>query len=558
VCALTGRGVRTTVLSTLRMCAPRVWAGSPEDEASSRATAAVLAEHHEERQLRFDADGNVVVGLKPGIRNDLRLQWKAEELATAGRVRAEDVVKYMSNAMIISTSSRQGPRSPQWDAVLAAEKVVVPSLHLLAEELPPVDLSGNGGLSPTFLRAGRYTHIASTVPPEFVTKAGYRTTHSLTPAAFEYLHDRVHQLMVVQQLARLDPRRLQKRLSLCTHVDALLGGTGVRMMDAVGQAVTVIAALVAVLGREHADVSVLTEGPPAAQEEGLPVAIAPAAGGTAVRDKAYAWAAKHWRVIRTMPSKNCQPARQIPGRDDTTQWHACLRRVLTEHAGLNWRARKKGTTRFGPTPLSLWTKLGIDQGRYTAWYRSPAGQQFGIIPQALRRCAECNGAGDEVWCLRQNNMWRCAESPTDDSHPHRQPLEPLDVAAAPEDAAEQKERTGSQQSTCPARRPGVAGVLDSLVGHLGFAGGAAVGNLGVSASDMQLAWADAVVHPEDQATIMGLYGVDLSTVVLDRSCMRTTRMRVNAVLRQEHLQLTLSRPRDAAAAVGMYRLTAHS
>jgi hypothetical protein len=418
----------------------------------------------------------------------------------------------------------------------------IESLYLLVDELPRLEgypagvlpppclrdhrctrIGGyHGGVLPApFRRAHRYTHIACTVPPALVTKAGYRNAHSLTPAAFECLYRWYHQLLVVQELAQLGPaQRRGQQTSLYVHLHALPGAAEVAGMYPILHVVTVIATLGAILGPEHADMDMFASGDLPAQHMDMLVAVAPprplgADATAAARDTAYAWAGKHWKVIRTLPSKNCQLARQIPGKGDTAQWHVCLRRVLTEHAGLNWRPRQKGATRFEPTPLSFWAKLGIDVRRYVAWCRSPAARQFGSIRPTMHRCGECDGAGDEVLCLRQNNVWRCVESSTPASRPHRQALEPLDV--------EQKSGESPVDHELLIRR---------LLGHVGFPDGVVDGGQGVHAPAMARAWATAVVSEADKSSVLVAYDVDLTAVLADRTRMTSVRRTLNIILKK--------------------------
>jgi hypothetical protein len=272
-----------------------------------------------------------------------------------------------------------------------------------------------------------YNHIANTVPPEFITKAGYRHTHSLTHAAFKCIHDKYHQLKVVQSLARLDVEALWIKMES-------LNEPAVYLWNPQENAVATIWALVVMIGI-RVDTTALTLA------LGMNMEVAPlnAIEILAVKSGrwqlhprvvvAHHWFQTQWNMIRTLTSRSLQLPKIAPQYEDTELWIMCLKRVLLQQVGLNWRKPKNGV-QFEVTSASMWSKLGINVSKYVEWYCSPHEAQFGIIPKSVQCCRECDGAGDDVQCLRQNNIWRCTSRPSQDSWPHRELFEPLDVNAA--------------------------------------------------------------------------------------------------------------------------------
>jgi hypothetical protein len=183
-----------------------------------------------------------------------------DKLATGNVIHAEDIVKHMGNAYIERKDTSTVEPSPCWLQVLADEKQVVQTLHLCDGEMPDirrcVDLIN---ISHTQLRAMQYNYIANTMPPEFITKPGYRHAHSLAHAAFECIHDKYQQLQVVQKLARLDVLDLLEDIDLYAHAEELSGKKGTHTVGRTNFAVATICALVAVIGTRE-DTSALTAG----------------------------------------------------------------------------------------------------------------------------------------------------------------------------------------------------------------------------------------------------------------------------------------------------------
>jgi hypothetical protein len=254
------------------------------------------------------------------------------------------------------------------------------------------------------------------------------------------------------------------------------------------------------------------------------------------RALAHEWLAVHWETVRTLPSKNYQLDKRLPDKDDLGEWHNCLKRVLMETAGLTWKPKKKGGTRFTLASRSLWSKLGINIARYADWYSSPEADTFGVVKKSMQCCVECNGAGDYTLCVRQEGMWRCVNNGNANSYPHRKPFHPLDVShGAPEeetngDGLEEKKWT----------------VLDTFMTHIGFAKGTVADEVAVTGNDMQVAWRDAVVQETDKLELMITHGVDLDPILQNRGNMGMVRRVANVVLQRaaSTLSLTRSRYRD--------------
>jgi hypothetical protein len=303
-------------------------------------------------------------------------------------------------------------------------------LHLTADELPPAWRFPDGVLPADLVRAHRYSHIARTVPPRFVSKAGYRLEHSLAPAAFECMHAKFTQLLVLQNLARLDGQLLTEQLAVHREI-ALCSPQPQSQLDTMTtaeQAVTVTYAVLAVIGRHCVDMSTVT---------GEPHAVECCPTEDADRDAAYDWLVRHWPAVRNLPSRNCPFPARAPDKTDTGQWQLCSKRFLKEQVGVGtYKTRAGAGFRLAPLPRSVWTLLGIDMAEYATWYGSPAASGFGVLQKAIACCAPCDGTGDDVQCVRQNNVWRCVSSQTAGTPPHRRMEAPLDVCQV--DRAEHK------------------------------------------------------------------------------------------------------------------------
>jgi hypothetical protein len=176
-------------------------------------------------------------------------------------------------------------------------------------------------------------------------------------------------------------------------------------------------------------------------------------------------------------------------------------------------------------------------------------------------CAECDGVGDDVLCARQNNMWRCVVQRGADAPAHRRTQEPLDVRSVQGPGGQTGEPGTGAPSTAPLggepevgavvsvdAHPAHAGwaAMGRLLGHLGYAEGAAVGGPGVSEDDMRLAWTQAQVCADDQAAILDAYGVDISVALRQRMQMRAVRRQVNAILKKDKLVVLRKRHNQAA------------
>jgi hypothetical protein len=554
VLAQLARRVRQPQDRTVRMYVEKVYTAvvPSADTAtlSKRAVAAVLAENRDERQLDLDEHCRVVDVLKPGASNNVRLQLMYEKLEAPSVIQTVDVVEYMGNAAIVSTDTRRMKPSPCWTEVLAEEKqaAAVKTLHLGDDELPDIRRWAKFPFPEENQRTLRYNHIANTLPPEFV-KAGYRRIHSLTSAAFAAIDDKYQQLLVVQELARLDVQALLENIDLYAHAEELSGETGTYNVDPVRRAVATICAVIAMITSTGVDTSAITGGlgmnMTVTVAASVVVAASPegSSSSSSRNNAAYDWVTENWKMIRTLPSRNFQLPVVIPHQTNTEQWTVCLQRILKEHTGLSWRQRKNGA-QFELTQLSMWSKLSIEVEKYVAWYRSPHASQFGIIQKSIQCCTECDGVGDDIRCLRQNNAWRCISRQTSDARPHRQPFEPLDVHAAWQvERKEEEEGKEEKQEQEQQKQFGQETPIDRLVGHLAFKGGATVGGSGVSTRELKRSWSTANVSQEDIETIFVLYGVDLKAALAHRADTKKLLIQVNTILRTLGIQLRIRKHR---------------
>jgi hypothetical protein len=508
---------------------------------ADRAMKAVLADYPQERELYLNDHGEVVEGLKAGGHNDLRLQCMYDRMDGGVVLYAEHVVSAMGNAYIVRTDTNKVQPSPSWLEVLASEKTVTKTMHLSDDELPNADDWEHGTFPPSQLRARRYYHIASTVPPEFV--AVEKLPYSLTPAAFECIHNKYQHLRVIQELARLNVQSLLHNIDLYAHAGEMSHEEkqGAYGMDPIRRAVVTICALIAVI-ETRADTTALTGN--------LSLDIRVTDGSS--KTVAYQWMKKHWKVTRTLPSRSLPLPMVIPHQDATEEWTSCLQRVLKEQTGLNWRKhknkRQRSAAHFSLTPLSMWAKLGIDVNSYVAWYRSSHARQFGIIRKSVQCCVECDGVGDDVVCLRQNNIWRCSSRQMSESWPHREPFQPLDVHPAwrsdchvviQDDASEHNQELHSvcKQLTAAIDRS----LIDRLLGHLGFKHGAKIGAPGVSHPDMVSAWSMAIVDEQDVHAIKVHCNIDLIVASNNRTYTQQLITDVTTILAVNGLQLNTRR-----------------
>jgi hypothetical protein len=500
---------------------------------ADRAMKAVLAEHPQEEELYLDAHGAPTPGLKSSGLNNIRLKQMYDRIITGDVIHAKDIVKYMSNAYITETDTTVVQPSPCWLEVLAEEKQVLQTLHLTGDELDkPGDWCAKEPIH-MVQRPHRYNHIANTMPPEFINTPGYRNAHSLAHAAFECIYDKYQQLRVVQELARLNVRNLLEDINLYTHTKKVETQPGSYSLDPVRGAVATVCALIAMIGSNE-NTDALTDR----LHINMPV-VAISSTGVKI---AHTWIQNNWAMIRTLPSRSCQLTATVPGANDVTAWTVCLQRVLREHTGLYWRKQKNGE-KFEVTSLSMWSKLGINVSKYIAWYRSPHAAQFGIIPKSIQSCRECNGAGEDIRCLRQDNVWKCITAPSLDSSPHRQPFEPLDVTSAWIMAtvpSKEEEQEQQQQLVSRVRSP----LIDRFLGHIGFQGQVGVGVSTVTKQQMKLAWSEAKVSQEDAEAVFQLCAVDLKPLLINRANTKNLLLHATTILQTAGILLDLRRQRS--------------
>jgi hypothetical protein len=569
---------------------------------SKRAVAAVLAENRNERQLDLDEHCRVIDVLKPGALNDVQLQLMYEKLESSRVVQTQDVVKFMGNASITSTDLRTMKPSECWIEVLAEDtQVVEQTMHLANDELPNPDDWNHGTFPAVHLRARRYNHIANTLPPEFITKQEYRLAYSLAPAAFAIIDERYRQLMVVQEIASSNVETMLRSIDLYAHAEELTGGKGLYTDGPTRQVVAAICALVTMVSATGQDTSAITKG--LAMDMTVPV-ISPfgicaprtnrsgessssssssgssssgsGSGSSRTLDcMARKWVIKNWQKIRTLPSKNFQLPVIVPQEDETDQWNLCLQRILKEHTGMSWRKQKRNT-KFNLTPLSMWSKLGINVLHYVEWLRSPHATRFGIIQKtSIHRCTECDGAGDEVLCLRQSGSWRCIHRQTADSWPHRQPFHPLDVYPARTRKKDNKKHRNRTREVvhAPASTPKQpcavvaiplkensntddVTIIDRLVRSAGFLHGTLADTPGVSQHDMGDAWSAAIVSQDDRTEIMRLYNVDLGVALNNKTHTKKLRSFLRIILKSKKLTIITKRSRvDKMLQSRMYYLS---
>jgi hypothetical protein len=453
--------------------------------------------------------------------------------------------------------------------------------HLTTDELSD-PMRWDGAFPEVHRRTHRYNRIANSVPPEFIGKSGYRQAHHLTAMAFECIHDKYQHLVAVQQLARLDTQNLLQVLSLSALAKRVVGGRGLdpSPLDVTTRAVAAICALVAVITANGGDTVAITTGFNLAttttnvsssgstsssnsstnRSQNSTSALTSASAGSVART----WIKDNWSTIRTLPSRSGQLSLNIPDLNCIDQLQLCLQRIMKEHTGLNWRKKKHGV-HFELTHLSMWSKLGINVQQYVAWYRSSHAKQFGIVQKSIQCCKECDGAGDGVQCVRQNNLWRCVCSHSVAFNSHRQVYEPLDVQPAwvVKEAAEEEEGKTTEshqgqtyiQLTMADEQEEVedgkedeheqlqvstvaqSTLLDRLLRHLGFIDGAMLYGRSVSRLELTQAWSNAVVTEEDRIAVLNIYKVDLSSVLSCRThthslllCMATILNAVGFVL----------------------------
>jgi hypothetical protein len=208
--------------------------------------------------------------------------------------------------------------------------------------------------------------------------------------------------------------------------------------------------------------------------------------------------------------------------------------VLKEQVGVGMnKTRDKAGFRVAPLPRSVWTLLGIDMAKYATWYGSPAASGFGVLQKAIACCAPCDGAGDDVRCVRQNNVWRCVSSQTAGTPPHRQMEAPLDVCQM--DTGEHKvaeEEPGLTIEEVSVAPLSTWSAVDRLAAQLGFSEGATAGDLGVSTADMLAAWSNAGLSEADICALRDAHGVDFSPVPGTTRQATKILARVNVVLQQ--------------------------
>jgi hypothetical protein len=188
--------------------------------------------------------------------------------------------------------------------------------------------------------------IAKSMPPEFVTKVGCRYNHSLSPAAFECIHDKYKQLLLLQALARvdahalaeLDAQAILKEFDLCAYSEHMTGKSGMYIPNNTSFAVSIICALVMVITLGGGDTSSVA-----------------ATGLNLMRNKvsttkdgeiSYGRIRANYTRVRGLASMNCPLPINVPDQNNLEHLILCLKHILKEQAGLCWKRKPNDETKF--------------------------------------------------------------------------------------------------------------------------------------------------------------------------------------------------------------------
>lgn len=488
-------------------------------------------------------DGEVIEDLKPGPVNDARLAIRQDAQKNKNQVTIQGVIKYMDNAKLVNDDHSEMRARPCWLAVLAEEKkkkADAPVLHLTTEELQQMvarSTSSSPDSGGVLRQAINFNWIASTLPPEFVTSGkeeGFGT--HLSPSVFQTVHNKYHQLENMQALASMGPLGMTtRRRTMYKQLQQVCGQQDEEdnlalQISRADRIATAIQLMLIATGTDKIDLSRIH-----ANHEQLSVVK---------QEQAYGWVKKHWKFIRTLASKQCQFPIHTPQKTDGKEWEQTLRRLLLTQLGLGFRRRRRRGDNSNTIQIvasSIWVKLGIDVGKYIAWFaRNFDGfkmKNFGILPSRKMICSVC---GDTVMCVLQENEWRCVVS----EHAHRRLDQPLQVAGYVDDDDDQHHQL---QVVAPPPQlplllpppPPPPSIEDRLLENLGFVGGM-TSTLELTSKEIMAHWhhkrdltAEECLHLEEKH--------EISLAPNENSTIRSLLKNVRKVMQRTKENLTIYR-----------------
>jgi hypothetical protein len=484
------------------------------------ASEQVLRDHKHEAQLYMHDHGSVK-GLKPSVVNDSRWLLAVDQMKENNEGTLNGILKYAGNTRIGEHHDTYVPTTASWKKLTAEEKQsnVLATRHITSNEVP---LEGEIKIPWTDdqNREATFRYIAKSLAPHLVTKVGYASRLSLTPRSFAVAYQFYDQLLLVQQLALFDRSTFSMQLG---HNDA-----AAKNADAIHSKIANICALADMVAFSGGDTSLVTQG------LCMTTSII---GNSNNSNPSYKWLQADWDMVRKQGGRYLPLPASIPKQNDADEWQKCLQRLVKSQTGYD-------ISKQSVTGRSMWTQLGVDMRTFMDWTREQRALKeagavsnlFRIVEPSNENCAECD-TGEDVPCVQQRGIWRCIKRDRDDKSSHRMVYEPLDVCynlpVAEEVEEEEKQLTQVVDFS----------LVDRLLSHVGFLGGATITQSGVFMTTMATAWLRAVVSVEDSTELLSTFKVNLTTVLADRTKMVSLRKRINDVLGHVDLRLDTRRER---------------
>jgi hypothetical protein len=406
----------------------RNWRGSHTQEDEDRVMRAACNAFVNDTQTNISSSGHSQRTLKPGIRNDLRLENELERQRTNGCVTAAGIVENMDNASLLSPStSREMHADPEYLEVCEEEKRHnKDNLYLEPGEFNR--LFGSTGVTPnqtikaSIDSSAQNVRIAEGVPPQFVGSM-YKNEYSLTKDAFQILRDNYTRLCVTQRLFKQIAGQVDmERWTTLAQLSKMHRVPAASVMDEVDTAEVVIHHLLLLAGMDEVDVS--------AQMGTNRILVTPQDADKT--HEAYKWVRDNWHVVTraTVKATKTWP-KCAPPKNKHEAYRGCLKRVLKVCTGMGL-VKKRGVKTPGVYKLefrSFWNELGIKSSKYAEWLVSSVASDFGACPLLMTQCDLCGTDGPQVSCIMQGGMWRCTVKSNRDTEAHRELYEPVDVGS---------------------------------------------------------------------------------------------------------------------------------
>jgi hypothetical protein len=407
---------------TIALYAPAAGAYKSSD-AGDQIMSQLVTHGCADVHTRLSADGTPECVLKPGLRNDCKLE---AVMHSERSVTFEDILPHIGNTREVPMPSDlecvSTEPDPLWtqickrgDGDVDLDKVIN---HLTETEIKWLRIKTNKSFAEVLDRSERALFVAKKLPREFVTAGPeWLLTHSLSNKTFNLVEAHYHQFLVLQGYVWSS-----KGVSDHVHMAEIARSNGRMALDITADSE------VAVMAINH-----LLTLASLKQTTSTSVEVYTASHTSLVQ--AHDWARDNWRQVRKLSSRHCVLPNTAPSRNDVGRWRTLLTWVVKKQLGMGVRTRKDknknviGCT-FGATGKSIWKTLGVDIPAYTQWLLGDKSITLSTSPCVVVPCGLCGDNARPVKCVYQGGVARCMLKSSENSEKHRDTTSPLDVGLA--------------------------------------------------------------------------------------------------------------------------------